>query len=101
MKLSFCVALLFFLAAAHPPGLLLLGSTLTKPVAFADCIKAIKEHAFVASEYPVIITIENHLKVEVQQQAAQVIFRVLFYRLSIPMERRKGACSFNLSLTRR
>jgi phosphatidylinositol phospholipase C delta len=50
----------------------LIGSTLTKSVGFEICIKAIKENAFKASNYPVIITIENHLKSELQKQAASV-----------------------------
>ena len=48
------------------------GSTLTRPVKFEDCITAIKDHAFAASLYPVIITIENHLRPEMQIQAAKV-----------------------------
>ena len=35
--------------------------TLTAPVKLRDCLQAIKEHAFEASKYPVVITFEDHL----------------------------------------
>lgn len=37
-----------------------------------DCLKAIKEYAFVASPYPVIITLEDHLTSDLQAKVAQV-----------------------------
>ncbi|XP_047337083.1 phosphoinositide phospholipase C 2-like [Impatiens glandulifera] len=37
------------------------GRTLTAPVGLIKCLRAIKKYAFVASEYPVIITLEDHL----------------------------------------
>ncbi|KAG0620820.1 hypothetical protein M758_4G246900 [Ceratodon purpureus] len=60
------------------------GNTLTKSVGFEDCIQAIKNNAFVASEYPVIVTIENHLSQANQKQAAQVLKRVLKKDMFIP-----------------
>ncbi|KAG6547346.1 hypothetical protein Mapa_011283 [Marchantia paleacea] len=60
------------------------GGTLTKPVKFDACIKAIKENAFVASDYPVIITIENHLPGELQIQAAKIMKNILGELLFIP-----------------
>lgn len=43
-----------------------------------QCLKSIKEHAFVASEYPVIITLEDHLTPDLQAKAAEVsIFLLL------------------------
>ncbi|KAG1709767.1 1-phosphatidylinositol 4,5-bisphosphate phosphodiesterase gamma-1 [Nymphon striatum] len=36
------------------------GHTLTSKIKFIDVIKVIKEHAFVTSEYPVILSIEDH-----------------------------------------
>lgn len=56
-----------------------LGSTLTKAVAFEDCIKAIKQNAFVTSEYPVILTIESHLSQTHQKNAALVSFNVVMH----------------------
>ncbi|KAL0359178.1 UNVERIFIED_CONTAM: Phosphoinositide phospholipase C 2 [Sesamum angustifolium] len=47
------------------------GRTLTAPVEFLKCLKSIKEHAFVASEYPVVITLEDHLTPELQALAAE------------------------------
>lgn len=47
-------------------------STLTSAISFKDCLLAIKDNAFLASEYPVIITIENHLGAELQKKAALV-----------------------------
>ena len=46
--------------------------TLTAPVDFEKCIKAIKEHAFVNSDFPVIITFEDHLTAPLQAKAAEV-----------------------------
>ncbi|CAI5516313.1 unnamed protein product [Closterium sp. Naga37s-1] len=60
------------------------GGTLTKPVGFADCITAIKEHAFVASEYPVIITLEDHLTAPLQAKAAQTLTSILGDTLYMP-----------------
>lgn len=47
-------------------------STLTKPVAFEKCIVAIRDHAFVNSEYPVCVTLEDHLTSPLQATAAEV-----------------------------
>lgn len=49
-------------------------STLTSAIPFKDCLIAIKENAFLASNYPVIITIENHMGTELQKKAAIVSF---------------------------
>jgi hypothetical protein len=43
-------------------------------VPFSECLKVINQYAFVASPYPVIITIENHLPPDLQRQAAMVGF---------------------------
>lgn len=60
------------------------GNTLTKPVQFDECLRAIKENAFVASEYPVIITIENHLPPDLQREAAKIIRDILGDALFVP-----------------
>ncbi|CAI6005291.1 unnamed protein product [Closterium sp. NIES-65] len=62
------------------------GGTLTKPVGFADCITAIKEHAFVVSEYPVIITLEDHLTAPLQEKAAQTLTEILGDTLYMPKD---------------
>ncbi|GAU28699.1 hypothetical protein TSUD_216060, partial [Trifolium subterraneum] len=53
--------------------LVLHGRTLTTPVDLIKCLKSIKEHAFAASPYPVIITLEDHLTQDLQAKAAQMI----------------------------
>ncbi|KAI3994261.1 hypothetical protein MKX01_012518 [Papaver californicum] len=53
------------------------GRTLTSPVPFIDCLKAIKEYAFVASEYPLVVTLEDHLTPELQAKAAEMITQTL------------------------
>lgn len=37
-----------------------------------QCLKSIREHAFVASEYPVVITLEDHLAPDLQAKVAEV-----------------------------
>ena len=46
--------------------------TLTDPVKLIQCLISIKEHAFVVSDYPVIITLEDHLTPDLQAKVAQV-----------------------------
>lgn len=41
------------------------------------CLKSIKEHAFSASPYPVVITLEDHLTPDLQAKVAQVSFYYL------------------------
>ncbi|XP_054722477.1 1-phosphatidylinositol 4,5-bisphosphate phosphodiesterase gamma-1-like, partial [Uloborus diversus] len=52
------------------------GHTLTTKVKFIDCIKTIKEHAFVTSEYPVILSIENHATLPQQRNMAAAFIEV-------------------------
>ncbi|XP_061096173.1 1-phosphatidylinositol 4,5-bisphosphate phosphodiesterase delta-1a isoform X1 [Conger conger] len=53
------------------------GYTLTSKVLFKDVIKAIKEYAFKTSEYPVILSLENHCKLEQQKLMAQHLTSIL------------------------
>jgi len=46
--------------------------TLTTPVELIRCLRSIKEHAFVASEFPVVITLEDHLTPDLQAKVAEV-----------------------------
>lgn len=46
--------------------------TLTAPVDLIKCLRAIKDHAFDASEYPVVITFEDHLTADLQASVAKV-----------------------------
>ncbi|CAA0834405.1 Phosphoinositide phospholipase C 2 [Striga hermonthica] len=49
------------------------GRTLTTPVELIKCLRSIKEHAFAASEYPVVITLEDHLTQDLQAKVAEMI----------------------------
>ncbi|XP_064187111.1 1-phosphatidylinositol 4,5-bisphosphate phosphodiesterase delta-1a isoform X2 [Anguilla rostrata] len=53
------------------------GYTLTSKILFKDVIKAIKEYAFKTSEYPVILSLENHCKLEQQKLMAQHLTSIL------------------------
>ncbi|ESW13761.1 hypothetical protein PHAVU_008G224100 [Phaseolus vulgaris] len=59
------------------------GRTLTAPVSLIQCLKSIKEYAFVKSEYPLIITLEDHLtpflQAKVAEMVAQVFGDLLYY----------------------
>ncbi|CAM0958111.1 unnamed protein product [Alopecurus aequalis] len=49
------------------------GRTWTSPVELTKCLDAIKEHAFVSSPYPVILTLEDHLTPQLQAKVAEMI----------------------------
>lgn len=49
------------------------GGTITSAVELIKCLKAIKENAFYASEYPVIITFEDHLDSSLQRKVAEMV----------------------------
>ncbi|XP_042391773.1 phosphoinositide phospholipase C 6-like [Zingiber officinale] len=49
------------------------GRTLTSPVELIKCLRSIKEYAFTASPYPVIITLEDHLTPDLQAKVAQMV----------------------------
>uniref|UniRef100_A0A8C9YUK3 Phosphoinositide phospholipase C n=1 Tax=Sander lucioperca TaxID=283035 RepID=A0A8C9YUK3_SANLU len=53
------------------------GHTLTSKVLFRDVIKAIKEYAFKTSEYPVILSLENHCTIEQQKLMAHYLKSIL------------------------
>ncbi|XVF46750.1 hypothetical protein PTKIN_Ptkin03bG0053400 [Pterospermum kingtungense] len=59
------------------------GGTLTSPVRLQKCLQTIKENAFTASEYPVVITFEDHLNHILQKKVAQMVtktFGKMLYR---------------------
>ncbi|XP_071696710.1 phosphoinositide phospholipase C 6-like isoform X2 [Rutidosis leptorrhynchoides] len=60
------------------------GRTLTSPVKLIECLKAIKEYAFVASPYPVIITLEDHLTPDLQEKVAEMITDIFGSMLYYP-----------------
>lgn len=53
------------------------GYTLTSKILFEDVIKTIKEFAFKTSEYPVILSLENHCTVEQQKRMADYLMSIL------------------------
>ncbi|TKS87708.1 1-phosphatidylinositol 4,5-bisphosphate phosphodiesterase delta-1 [Collichthys lucidus] len=53
------------------------GYTLTSKVLFKDVIKAIKDYAFKTSEYPVILSLENHCTVDQQKVMAHHMISIL------------------------
>lgn len=59
------------------------GKTLTNPVELTKCLNSIKEYAFCASPYPVILTLEDHLNPPLQAKVAQNLIKtfgdMLFY----------------------
>ena len=46
------------------------GHTITSKIRFLDVIKTIKDHAFVTSEYPIILSIEDHCSIPQQKKMA-------------------------------
>ncbi|XP_061112281.1 1-phosphatidylinositol 4,5-bisphosphate phosphodiesterase delta-1b isoform X2 [Conger conger] len=53
------------------------GYTLTSQILFKDVIKTVKEYAFKTSEYPLIISLENHCSVEQQKLMAEHMTSIL------------------------
>lgn len=49
------------------------GETFTSAVPFADCIAAVRDHAFATSTAPVIITLENHCDEANQIKMAEIL----------------------------
>uniref|UniRef100_A0A8C7CMW5 Phosphoinositide phospholipase C n=1 Tax=Oncorhynchus kisutch TaxID=8019 RepID=A0A8C7CMW5_ONCKI len=62
---------------AHGEPIIYHGHTLTSKVLFKDVIKAIKEYAFKTSEYPVILSLENHCTLEQQKLMAKHMISIL------------------------
>lgn len=62
------------------------GYTLTTKVRFADCIKKIRDTAFVTSSYPVILSLEIHCTYDQQVRMAQIMIEKLGNLLKTPFE---------------
>ncbi|XP_020578795.1 phosphoinositide phospholipase C 2-like [Phalaenopsis equestris] len=60
------------------------GRTLTTPVDMLKCLKSIKEYAFVASPYPVVITLEDHLTPDLQAKVAEMVIETFGDMLYYP-----------------
>lgn len=53
------------------------GHTITTRIKFLDALKTIKDHAFVTSEFPVILSIENHCCLQQQRKMAKAFKEIL------------------------
>ncbi|KAI3757854.1 hypothetical protein L6452_05397 [Arctium lappa] len=60
------------------------GRTLTTPVELRTCLTSIKNHAFSASEYPVVVTLEDHLTTDLQAKVAEMIHQIFGDMLFTP-----------------
>ncbi|KAK7151916.1 hypothetical protein R3I94_008299 [Phoxinus phoxinus] len=49
------------------------GRTMTSKIKFKDAVKAINDHAFITSEYPVVLSIEEHCDIKQQKMMAQML----------------------------
>jgi len=64
------------------------GHTLTSKIKFSDVVKTIKEHAFVASEFPLILSIEDHCSLAQQRKMAAIFAEVFGEALVVaPVEK--------------
>ena len=66
------------------------GHTLTGQIKFKDVIQAVKDYGFVTSEYPVILSFENHCSIPQQKQMATYCKKILGKLLVVPDLRSDG-----------
>ncbi|TKY47542.1 Phosphoinositide phospholipase C 6 [Spatholobus suberectus] len=60
------------------------GRTLTTPVSLSKCLESIKEYAFYKSDYPVILTLEDHLTPKHQLKFADMATQIFGEMLYCP-----------------
>ncbi|KAI4304602.1 hypothetical protein MLD38_040087 [Melastoma candidum] len=60
------------------------GGTLTSPVDLAKCLQAARDYAFVASDYPVVLTFEDHLTPFLQSKVAELVTKTFGAMLHRP-----------------
>ena len=60
------------------------GHTLTTKITFRDIIELIKEYAFRTSQFPVILSLENHCNLQQQTHMASILVSILggFYNIT-------------------
>lgn len=64
------------------------GHTFTTKIKFKDVIKVIKEHAFVTSQFPLILSIEQNCSLPQQRKMAQLMIEVFGEMLlTLPLEK--------------
>uniref|UniRef100_A0A674M9L8 Phosphoinositide phospholipase C n=1 Tax=Takifugu rubripes TaxID=31033 RepID=A0A674M9L8_TAKRU len=59
------------------------GYTLTSKILFRDVIETINKYAFIKTEYPVILSIENHCSVPQQKKMAQYLTEIFGDKLNL------------------
>uniref|UniRef100_A0A3Q2DHL1 Phosphoinositide phospholipase C n=1 Tax=Cyprinodon variegatus TaxID=28743 RepID=A0A3Q2DHL1_CYPVA len=59
------------------------GYTLTSKILFRDVIETINKYAFIKTDYPVILSIENHCSVPQQKKMAQYLVEILGDKLDV------------------
>lgn len=65
------------------------GHTLTSKILFKDVIEAVNRYAFEVSEYPVILSLENHCNLSNQKKMAQILEEILgdsLYKIPVATE---------------
>ncbi|XP_010032979.2 phosphoinositide phospholipase C 2 [Eucalyptus grandis] len=60
------------------------GNTLTSPVDLNRCLSATRDYAFIASEFPVVITFEDHLTPRLQAKVAKMVTKTFESKLHQP-----------------
>ncbi|XP_078179189.1 phosphoinositide phospholipase C 6-like [Carex rostrata] len=60
------------------------GRTLTTPVKLIDCLRTIGEYAFASSQYPVIITLEDHLNTALRAKLTSMMNEIFGDLLYVP-----------------
>ncbi|KAK7281150.1 hypothetical protein RIF29_08876 [Crotalaria pallida] len=60
------------------------GRTLTPPVSLIKCLESIKKYAFVKSDFPVILTLEDHLTSTLQAKFAEIATQIFGEMLHCP-----------------
>ena len=53
------------------------GLTITTKISFLDVVKTIRDHAFITSPYPVILSIEDHCSIIQQNKMASIFEEIL------------------------
>ncbi|KAL7588883.1 hypothetical protein Lser_V15G41448 [Lactuca serriola] len=66
--------------------------TLTAPVPLCDCLRSIKNHAFAASKYLFVITLEDHLTPDLQANLAKMVTETFGEMLLTP--KKEGLAEF-------